>query len=221
MARGYSRNPSNHGSRIRGTKKDEIIRLYRSGKYGSYREIAEEVRTSVGYVKQVIWGYKHNRGGVRGGRWYRSLQVHGIYFQFRWSRKNYEVLDVREDPRNHGKLVRGRHFTALFYSNGTVMVYLNKGYDCKGLGEFVKWISKRFPARLVVRLLWTVRTRGWTEFLRKLSDKKCRKCLIKRVGNLIWARVDRSPYPTTLEIGVSEELRRLIAKANQVESLKS
>ena len=46
-------------------------------------------------------------------------------------------------------------------------------------------------------------------------------CTICGLGFLIWARVDRSPYPTTLEIGVSEELRRLIAKANQVESLKS
>ena len=64
-----------------------------------------------------------------------------------------------------------------------------------------------------------MRTRGWTEFLRKLSDKKCRKYLIKRIGNLIWARVDRSPYPTTLEIGVSEELRKLIEKANELGSI--
>jgi len=192
-------------------------------------ELAERLRSTERYVRKVehwLLGYLR-RGGI-----VRRFEVHGTIYILRCSE---EAVRRLVDEVRPNVILGGRSYTAQITAcaDGSykIVVRPRSGFGLRGLPEFIRFLDERLDDKMFREVVRTLRDRGDMEIAFDLSEcleileeeycmdfKKLRELGVislrvpelGELGNLIEIRLDKSPYRLTLEVKISENLRKLL-----------
>ena len=184
------------------------------------------MRSTERYVRKVehwFLGYLR-RGGI-----VRRFEAHGMIYVFRCSR---EIVERLVDEVRFVNILRSKSYTAEITAcrDGSykIIVRPKSGFGLGGLPDFIRFLDERLDDKSFREVVRTISDDGDMEIAFDLS--KCLEILEKEyrvgldrlrelgvislrdseLGDLVEVYLDKSPYRLSLEVKISQDLRKLL-----------